>query len=185
MILPIFAYGSSVLKEKCKNINNNYPDLKNLIHNMFETMYTAKGVGLAAPQIGQAIRLFILDTTPFSEDEELEVKSIKKIFINPKIIHESGEIWSFNEGCLSIPDIREDINRRPKITITYEDQDFNLHTEDFDGILARVIQHEYDHIEGVLFTDKLPFLRKRMLKNKLQAISKGDVDVDYLMDFPE
>ncbi|WP_242131824.1 peptide deformylase [Aestuariivivens marinum] len=190
MILPIVAYGDPVLRKKATNISKDYPNLDVLLTNMFETMYNAYGVGLAAPQIGLPIRLFLVDTSPFAEDEELSdedkdaLKDFKRIFINAKIIDEEGESWTFNEGCLSIPDVREDVLRQPKITIEYFDENFNAHTETFNGLIARVIQHEYDHIEGILFTDKLSGLKKRLLKSKLNNISKGNIRVDYKMRFP-
>ena len=160
MILPIVAYGDAVLKKKAKDIDANYPKLNALIENMFETMYAAHGLGLAAPQIGLPIRLFIVDAEPFAEDDDLTdearetYKNFKKVFINAKILEEDGDEWAFSEGCLSIPDIREDVFRKPKIKIQYEDENFKTHIETYDGLVARVIQHEYDHIEGVLFTDK-------------------------------
>jgi peptide deformylase len=191
MILPIIAYGDPVLKKVGVDITKEYPNLDALLENMFETMYNAYGVGLAAPQIGLAIRLFIVDTTPFSDDEELteeEQKALdgfKQVFINAKIIKEEGDEWAFNEGCLSIPDVREDVFRKPKVTIEYLDENFKPHTEVFDGLIARVIQHEYDHIEGVLFTDKLSSLKKRLIKGRLGNISKGKIDVEYRMRFPD
>ena len=191
MILPIVAYGDPVLKRKATNITKDYPKLDALVDNMFETMYNAYGVGLAAPQIGLPIRMFLVDTTPFADDEELtedEQKSLegfKRVFINPKITKEEGEEWAFNEGCLSIPDVREDVFRKPVITIEYLDENFKAHTETFDGLVARVIQHEYDHIEGVLFTDKLSSLKKRLIKGRLSNISKGKIKVDYRMRFPD
>lgn len=191
MILPIFAYGDPVLKKVGVDINKDYPDFDGLLENMFDTMYNASGVGLAAPQIGLSIRLFLVDTTPFSDDEELTVeeqnvlKGFKRVFINAKILNQEGDEWAFNEGCLSIPDVREDVFRQPKITINYLDENFQEFTESFDGLIARVIQHEYDHIEGVLFTDKLSSLKKRLLKGRLNNISKGKVDVDYRMRFPD
>ncbi|MHA7830529.1 MAG: peptide deformylase [Flagellimonas sp.] len=190
MILPIVAYGDPVLRKKAKDITSEYPKLDELITNMWETMYNAHGVGLAAPQVGLPIRMFMVDTTPFADDDELteaeqkQLDGFKKVFINAKIEEESGKEWDFNEGCLSIPDIREDVKRKPEIAITYLDEDFKEHTETFDGLLARVIQHEYDHIEGILFTDKLSSLRKRLLKSRLEKISKGKIDVDYRMRFP-
>ncbi|TXN35096.1 peptide deformylase [Flagellimonas hymeniacidonis] len=190
MILPIVAYGEPVLRKVGKNITSDYPKLEELLANMWETMYNAHGVGLAAPQIGLPIRLFLVDTSPFSDDEDLTseqqkaLKDFKKVFINAKIEAETGDEWDFNEGCLSIPDIREDVKRKPEITITYLDENFKEHTETYDGLLARVIQHEYDHIEGVLFTDKLSSLKKRLLKSRLDKISKGKIDVDYRMRFP-
>lgn len=191
MILPIVAYGDPVLKKMGTPIPKDYPDLDTLITNMFETMYNAFGVGLAAPQIGLPIRLFVIDATPFSEDEDLSqeeqdaLKGFKRVFINAKILNEEGEEWAFNEGCLSIPDIREDVSRRPKLKMEYVDENFNKHLEEFDGLIARVIQHEYDHIDGILFTDRLSTLKKRLLKGKLGNISKGKINVDYRMRFPE
>lgn len=189
MILPIIAYGHPVLKRKAEVINKEYPKLKELIENMFETMYNASGVGIAAPQIGLSIRLFIVDTNPFAEDDSLsdndriQLKSFKKIFINPIIIDEKGDEWSFEEGCLSIPNIREGVLRQKQITIQYHDENFNKHTDSFDGLLARVIQHEYDHIEGVLFTDKLSSFKKQLLKKKLLKISSGKLSFDYEMKY--
>ncbi|WP_422348589.1 peptide deformylase [Flagellimonas sp.] len=190
MILPIVAYGDPVLRKVAKEINDEYPKLSELIANMWETMYNAHGVGLAAPQVGLPIRMFMVDTTPFADDEELDpqeqeaLKGFKKIFINATIEDETGEEWDFNEGCLSIPDIREDVKRKPQLTISYVDENFKEHTETYDGLLARVIQHEYDHIQGVLFTDKLSSLKKRLLKSRLDKISKGKISVDYKMRFP-
>ncbi|GGW26756.1 peptide deformylase [Arenibacter certesii] len=190
MILPIVAYGDPVLRKVAEDIDKDYPNLDELLANMWDTMYNAFGVGLAAPQIGLPIRLFTIDTTPFSEDEDLSeeeqkaLKGFKKVFINAKIVEETGEEWAFNEGCLSIPDVREDVSRKDTLTITYLDADFKSHTETYEGLLARVIQHEYDHIEGVLFTDKLSTLKKRLLKGRLTNISKGKVKVDYRMRFP-
>ena len=189
MILPIIAYGHPVLKRKAEVINKDYPKLKELIENMFETMYNASGVGIAAPQIGLSIRLFIVDTNPFAEDNSLsdndrnQLKSFKKIFINPVIIDEKGDEWSFEEGCLSIPNIREGVLRQKQITIQYHDENFNKHTDSFDGLLARVIQHEYDHIEGILFTDKLSSFKKQLLKKKLLKISSGKLSFDYEMKY--
>ena len=190
MILPIGAYGDPVLKKQAKEITKDYPNLDTLIDNMFETMYGAYGVGLAAPQIGLSIRLFIVDASPFAEDDDLskeeqeQLKDFKRVFINPTILEETGDEWAFNEGCLSIPDVREDVFRQPNIKIQYQDQDFNTHTEELSGLAARVFQHEYDHIEGVLFTDKLSALKKRLIKGKLANISKGKINVDYRMKFP-
>jgi peptide deformylase len=185
MILPIVAFGSPILRKRCANISPDYPDLDILIENMWETMYAAHGVGLAAPQINKGIRLFIINTTPFVEDEEETERIIlKQVFINARILDTTGEEWNFNEGCLSIPDVREDISRKPSITIEYMDENFKKNTETYDGLRARVIQHEYDHIDGILFTEKLSALRKRMIKGKLMDISKGKVDVSYKMRFP-
>lgn len=190
MIIPIVAYGDPVLRKVAKDITSEYPKLEELISNMWDTMYNAHGVGLAAPQIGLDIRLFLVDTSPFADDEELteeeqnRLKGFKKVFINAKIEEENGNEWDFNEGCLSIPDIREDVKRKPEVTINYFDENFKEHTETFDGLLARVIQHEYDHIQGVLFTDKLSSLKKRLMKSRLDKISKGKISVDYKMRFP-
>ena len=191
MILPIIAYGDPVLKKVATDITKDYPKLDELLANMFETMYGAYGIGLAAPQIGLPIRVFLVDTKPFAEDEvftpeeQEEFKNFKRVFINAKILKEEGDEWAFNEGCLSIPDVREDVFRKPKITIEYLDENFEKHTETFDGIIARVIQHEYDHIEGILFVEKLSSLKKRLIKGKLTNISKGKVNVDYRMRFPK
>ncbi|MAW94894.1 MULTISPECIES: peptide deformylase [unclassified Leeuwenhoekiella] len=191
MILPIVAYGDPVLRKEAEPITPDYPGLDELIENMFETMYGASGVGLAAPQIGRSIRIFVVDATPFSDDEDLSeteqerLKNFKQAFINPEILEETGDEWAFNEGCLSIPGVNEDVFRCPNIKIKYQDADFKEHVEEFDGLLARVIQHEYDHIEGVLFTDKLSSLKKRIIKNKLGNISKGKVNADYRMRFPD
>ncbi|EDP71885.1 peptide deformylase [Flavobacteriales bacterium ALC-1] len=190
MILPIVAYGDAVLKKKAKDIDKDYPKLNELIENMYETMYGAYGVGLAAPQIGLPIRLFLVDTEPFAEDESFseeeqeQLKNFKKTFINAQILEEEGDEWAFNEGCLSIPDVREDVFRQPKIKIQYQDENFEIHIEEYDGLIARVIQHEYDHIEGVLFTDKLSSFKKRLIKGKLTNISKGKIKIDYRMRFP-
>ena len=190
MILPIVAYGDAVLKKEAKEIDKDYPKLNELIEKMYETMYGAHGVGLAAPQIGLPIRLFLVDTEPFSDDEDLsekdreQMKNFKKTFINAQILEEEGDEWAFNEGCLSIPDVREDVFRKPKIKIQYQDENFDTHVEEYDGLIARVIQHEYDHIEGVLFTDKLSSFKKRLIKGKLTNISKGKIRIDYKMRFP-
>lgn len=190
MTLPIVAYGDPVLRKMSEPITKDYPKLDALLENMFETMYDARGVGLAAPQVGLPVRLFIVDASPFEDDEDLSkeeqelVSTFKKVFINPKIISETGDEWAFNEGCLSIPDIREDVFRQPEIVIEYEDENFQKHTETYSGMVARIIQHEYDHIEGILFTDRLSPLKKRLIKSKLANISKGIVNVDYRMRFP-
>jgi peptide deformylase len=185
MILPIVAYGTAVLRKETEEIDENYPDLDILIADMFETMYAAKGVGLAAPQIGKAIRLFIVDASGFNEDDEHpELADFKRVFINPIIVEESGKEWKFEEGCLSIPGIREDVIREPNVTIEYYNEKFELIEETLDGISARVIQHEYDHIEATLFTDKINPLRKRLIKGKLNDIAKGNIKVNYRMKFP-
>ena len=186
MILPIVAIGNPVLKQVAKDITPDYPELKQLIQDMFETMENAKGVGLAAPQIGKSIRLFIVDASPFADEEDENhefLKDFRKVFINPKIVEENGEPWNFEEGCLSIPGIREEVERKEEISIEYYDENFKFHKEKFDDIVCRVIQHEYDHIEGILFTDHLNPLKKRLLKKKLANISIGDVKVNYKMKF--
>lgn len=189
MILPIIGYGDPVLRKVSEAINPNHENLKGIIADMYETMYNAFGVGLAAPQVGLNLRLFIVDTTPFSDDDDLEneekaiLKGFKRTFINAKMLIEEGEEWSFNEGCLSIPEVREDVFRNEKITIEYCDDDFVMKTEVFDGLIARVIQHEYDHIEGVLFTDHLSSLKKQLIKKKLQNIMEGKSRPDYKMKF--
>lgn len=189
MIYPIVGYGDPVLRKVGEEITKDYPNLSDVIANMYDTMYNACGVGLAAPQVGLAIRLFIVDTEPFSDSDDLtkeeaeQLKGFKKTFINAKIVKEEGEEWAFNEGCLSIPDVREDVYRHEKITIEYYDENFTKHTDVYDGLIARVIQHEYDHIEGVLFTDKISSLKKTLIKKKLQNIMDGKARPDYRMRF--
>lgn len=183
MILPILAYGDPLLKKVAEEIERDYSDLHGLIENMFDTMYDASGVGLAAPQINKSIRLFIVDATPFA-DENSDLDGFKKIFINPIILEEEGKGWDFNEGCLSIPGIKEDVHRKPKLTIEYYDENFELKEEVYEGLAARIIQHEYDHIEGILFTDRINPLRRRLLSGKLKNIAKGNIEVDYKMKFP-
>ena len=184
MILPIFAYGEKVLKEKASDISSDYPNLKELIDNMFETMYNADGIGLAAPQIGLSIRLFIADTVQMEKPENKDFKGIKKVFINAQIIKEIGDEWKYEEGCLSIPGVRGDVLRKPVLLIKYQDENFEWHEEEYDDVNARVIQHEYDHIQGVLFTDKIAPLKKKLVKGKLDKIRKGDVKIHYKMKFP-
>lgn len=184
MILPIIAYGDPVLKKEAEEIDQDYPFLEELIANMFETMDNAEGVGLAAPQVGKSIRLFVVDASAFS-DEEPELEGFRKVFINPIIVEEEGEKWAFNEGCLSIPGIREDVSRCPNITIEYLDENFNLVEEKYSGLVARIIQHEYDHVEGLLFTDYLSPLKRTLIKSKLNNIAKGNVKVNYRMKFPK
>jgi len=185
MILPIVAYGTPVLREETNEIEKDYPDLDILLKNMFETMYASKGVGLAAPQIGKAIRLFIVDASGFNDEGEYpELADFKRIYINPIIVEESGKEWKFEEGCLSIPGIREDVSRKSVVTVEYYNENFELVEETLDGIAARVVQHEYDHIEAVLFTDLINPLRKRLIKGKLNDIAKGNIQVSYRMKFP-
>lgn len=184
MILPIYAYGEPVLRKECKEITAEYPDLQTLISNMFETMYASHGVGLAAPQIGLDIRLFIVDGAPFAEDEP-ELAEFKKVFINAYIVEEEGEPWEFEEGCLSIPGIREPVARQGTITVEYQDENFEWHEEKFSGLAARIIQHEHDHTDGKLFIDYVSPFRRRLLMSKLRDISNGKVRHDYRMKFPK
>jgi len=191
MILPVIAYGDPILRKVGKDIDKEYPNLKELIANMRETMIKSYGVGLAAPQIGKAIRLFIIDTAPFAENDDLskeekkELLGFNRVFINAKITKEEGEPWTFNEGCLSVPGVNEDVSRKPIVTIEYVDENFKKHTETLTGLQARVVQHEYDHIEGIVFTDRLTSFKKRIIKRKLDNISKGNIDVNYRMKFPK
>lgn len=178
MIKPVYVYGSPVLRKVSTEITSDYPNLKELIESMFETMDGSEGVGLAAPQIGLSIRLFVIDTALFGEDHP-EVKGFKKVFINPKIIERSEVQNIYNEGCLSIPSLREDVERPEAVTIKYFDENFVEHEEFYDGIIARVIQHEYDHLEGILFTDRVSPIRRQLLKSKLNAIVKGKFNVSY------
>jgi peptide deformylase len=179
MILPITLYGHPVLKKRGENITKDYENLQDVIKNMWQTMYSASGIGLAAPQVDLSIRLFVVDTVQLEEKRKNKFVGIKKVFINPTIKEENGEEWKFEEGCLSIPGIREDVFRKPTIKIHYFDENFNEFTEEYDDMNARVIQHEYDHIEGILFTDKLKPLKKKLLLSKLNKISKGEVETDY------
>jgi peptide deformylase len=181
MIYPIVMYGDPVLRQRAKDIEQG-TDLKQLIDDMFETMHGASGIGLAAPQIGKSIRLFIVDGTVLEDEEGME--NFKKTFVNPEILEEVGTPWEFEEGCLSIPNIRENVSRKERLKIRYYDENWNLHEEEYDGMKARIIQHEYDHIEGKLFVDYLPALKKRLLKGKLADISKGKVDTEYRIIAP-
>jgi len=192
MILPIVAYGSPILRVVCKNIDPDHPGLSKLIEDMWETMYYSTGVGLAAPQINQGIRLFVVDSSQIfaNQDEEDKGKypdepGIKQVFINAHIKELDGEEWAYNEGCLSIPKIREDIYRNEEVTLDYLDENFEPHTTTFNGITARVILHEYDHIEGKLFIDYLKPLKRKLLKGKLDDITRGKINVDYKMSFPK
>ncbi|MDD5570617.1 MAG: peptide deformylase [Bacteroidales bacterium] len=182
MIYPILSYGNNVLRAVAKDIGKDYKDLQKLIDDLFETMYAGNGVGLAAPQIGFSLRLFVIDGNPYSKDEP-KLKDFKRVFINAEIVEENGKKWLFNEGCLSFPKLREDVYRPSEIKISYYDENFNFHQECFDGITARIVQHEYDHTRGKLFVDHLSPLKRRLLKRKLNDISKGNVDVDYKMKF--
>jgi peptide deformylase len=180
MLYPIVVYGDPVLRQRAKEAEEG-TDLKPLIKDMFETMYGAQGVGLAAPQIGKSIRLFIVDGSVIEDDETLQ--DFKKAFINPEMLEELGDEWEYEEGCLSIPNIRENVSRNEKLRIRYFDEDWNQHEEEYSGIKARIIQHEYDHIEGKLFIDYLTPLKKRLLKSKLSDISKGKVETDYRIKY--
>jgi peptide deformylase len=191
MILPIVAYGTPILRQVSKDITPDYPDLSKLIEDMWETMYSSNGVGLAAPQINRDIRLFVIDSHQIFENLEEDEKGkypdgpgIKQVFINAHIVGLDGEEWPYNEGCLSIPKIREDVVRRSEVTLEYEDEQFDLHTTTFNGISARIILHEYDHIEGKLFIDYLKPLKRKLLKSKLDDITRGKISVDYKMSFP-
>ncbi len=187
MIRPIIAYGDPVLRKKAVEIDEDYPDLNLLLEDMFETMYNSQGVGLAAPQIGLSIRLFIIDASLFVDDDEEDLEGLrdfKRVIINPIIIEETGTEWKFEEGCLSIPGIREDVSRQPDIIVEYYNEKFELIEEKLSGLAARVVQHEFDHIEGVLFTDKINPLKKQLLKSKLSDITKGNIKVNYRMKFP-
>ena len=189
MILPIYGYGEAVLRKKCEDISKDYPNLKEVIQNMYDTMDNAHGVGLAAPQVGMPIRMFMVDTTLFadsddvSKEEAAQLNGFRKTFINAKITKEEGDIWAFNEGCLSIPDVREDVLRHDTITIEYLDEDFKKQVGVYNGLIARVIQHEYDHIEGILFTDKVSSLKKKLIAKKLNKIMEGKAFPDYRMKF--
>jgi peptide deformylase len=191
MILPIVAYGSPVLRKVAVDIDNSYPDLQKLIADMWETMYNSNGVGLAAPQINKSIRMFTVDSTQIfanmEEDGEEhtypDAPGFKGIFINAHVVETKGEEWAYNEGCLSIPKIREDVRRNETVTLEYADENFELHTKTFNGITARVILHEYDHIEGKLFIDYIKPLKRTLLKRKLDDITKGKIKTDYRMMF--
>jgi peptide deformylase len=182
MILPIYAYGQPVLKKKAAEISNDYEGLQELISNMWETMYAAHGVGIAAPQIGLSVRLFVVDTIQVMEEGKKD-EGIKKVFINAHIVDESGKLWPYEEGCLSIPNIRGDVERPEKVHIQYLDENFQPHDEIYEGMNARVIQHEYDHIEGVLFTEKLKPLKKKLIQRRLNDIKAGNATADYKIKF--
>lgn len=192
MILPIVAYGTPILRKVCDDITPDHPGLHQFIEDMWETMYHSSGVGLAAPQVNKGIRVFVVDSTQIFENQEDDEKGLypdepgfKGVFINAHIVELGGNEWSYNEGCLSIPKVREDINRRETVTMQYLDEHFNPHTKTFNGITARVILHEYDHIEGRLFIDHIKPLKRTLLKRKLEDISRGKVKVDYRMMFPK
>ena len=182
MILPVYAYGQPVLKKVAKKVDTDFEGLDDLLEDMWETMYHAQGVGIAAPQIGQSLRVFLVDTVQAMDDGD-EEKGIKKAFINAEVLNMEGELWSYEEGCLSIPNIKGDVERNEKIKIKYQDEEFKEIIEEYDGINARVILHEYDHIEGKLFTEKLKPLKKKMISRKLDQIKKGKVKADYRLRF--
>lgn len=188
MIYPVVAYGDPILRKVTRLIEKEETDLKKLADDMFETMYNASGVGLAAPQIGLNIRLFVVDGTPMDDEEDEDrdpvLATFKKVFVNPEILSEEGEKWGFEEGCLSIPGIRGEVQRPEKLKIRYFDTDWNEHVEEYSGLAARIIQHEYDHLNGKLFIDYLPALKKQLIQKRLSNISKGVADVDYRMKFP-
>lgn len=183
MILPITAYGHPVLKKVAQDIDKDYPELEQFIRDMFETMYFAEGVGLAAPQVNKSIRVFVMDASPYA-DEIPEAKDFKKVFINAHIIDRTGDEKLVEEGCLSIPHIREEVWRKNDIHIEYYNENWQFHSETYNGMIARVIQHEYDHLDGILFVDKISMLRKTLLKRKLQDIATGNIKPDYKMIFP-
>lgn len=183
MVLPITAYGHPVLRKVATEVDEDYPNLQQLIDDMFETMYATSGVGLAAPQVNLPIRLMVMDATAYAE-EDPQAEDFKRVLINPEIIEEDGEEWVFNEGCLSVPEIREDVSRKPNIRITYYDENWKFHDEQYDSVMGRIIQHEYDHLEGILFVDRVSSIRKMLLKKRLLDISKGNIDVKYKMIFP-
>ncbi len=183
MILPILTYGNPILRQKATDVDKDYPGLKELIENMFETMYNAQGAGLAAPQVGLSLKIFVVDATPFRKDEK-KLEGFKKVFINPVIVEKQGKEWLFNEGCLSFPEIRENIWRKPVITIKYYDENLISREETHDGIAARIIQHEYDHTEGIVFIDHITPFKRRIIRGKLNSIKKGQVRVDYKTIFP-
>jgi peptide deformylase len=183
MTYPIVIYGHPVLRKVAAEINKDFPDLNQLVNDLFETMYNSEGLGLAAPQIGKSIRIFVIDGTPAAEDEP-SLADFKKVFINAHISERCGELQPMNEGCLSIPNLREEVMRESHIRISYYDENWQLHDEVFDGYKARIIQHEYDHLDGILFTDKISPLRRRLIKGKLMAISKGNFEADYKTILP-
>jgi peptide deformylase len=185
MVLPVYVYGMSVLRRVAEEIDKEYEGLAQLIEDMYETMVVTEGVGLAAPQIGKSIRLFVVDASRMEDvDDEPDLKDFKKVFINPYITEEWDEKWSFSEGCLSIPNIREDVSRHSRVRIEYYDENWEFHDEEYDGVKARIIQHEYDHLDGKLFVDLINPLRKKLIGPKLRAISKGNADADYRIVYP-
>jgi len=186
MVLPVYVYGMSVLRKTAKEIPEDYRELDQLITDMFDTMHASDGVGLAAPQIGKSMRIFVVDTSPMADSkEEPELADFRRVFINPYILEEWGDPWSFEEGCLSLPNIREEVSRPDHVRIEYYDENWNLKEEVYDGVRARVIQHEYDHLEGKLFVDRINPIRRKLLSARLKAISHGRADCDYRMIYPK
>jgi len=186
MVLPVYVYGMSVLRKTAPDISEDFKDLDQLITDMFETMHASDGVGLAAPQIGKSLRIFVIDTSPMADaKEEPELADFKKVFINPYILEEWGDPWAFEEGCLSLPNIREEVTRTSHVRIEYYDENWNLKEEEYDGIRARVIQHEYDHLDGRLFVDRISPIRRKLLSARLNSISYGRADCDYRMVYPK
>lgn len=186
MVLPVYVYGMSVLRKIASEIPEDYKELDQLIADMFETMQVSDGVGLAAPQVGKSLRIFVVDTTPMADaGKEPELMNFRRVFINPYILEEWGDPWAFEEGCLSLPKIREEVTRPSHVRIEYYDEEWNLKEEEFDGIRARVIQHEYDHLEGKLFVDRISPIRKKLLTARLNAISRGRADCDYRTVYPK
>ncbi len=186
MVLPVYVYGMSVLRRIAPDIPEDFEGLEPFIDDLFETMHASDGVGLAAPQIGKSLRIFAIDTSPMADaNEDPELKDFRKVFINPYIVEEWGDSWAFEEGCLSLPNIREEVTRPEKVRIEYYDENWNFHEEEYDGIRARVIQHEYDHLDGKLFTDKISPIRRKLLGTRLKAMSKGRVDCDYKIIYPK
>ena len=186
MVLPVYVYGMSVLRKTAPEIPEDFDGLEQLIEDLFETMRASDGIGLAAPQVGKSLRIFVVDTSPIAEDkDEPELKDFRKVFINPYIIEERGDPWSFEEGCLSLPNIREEVSRPTHVRIEYYDENWNLLEKEYDGIRARVIQHEYDHLEGKLFTDCVSPIRRKLLAPRLNAISRGRVDCDFKIVYPQ
>ncbi len=185
MVLPVYVYGMSVLRKIAPDIPEDYEGLNQFIEDLFDTMHASDGVGLAAPQVGKSLRIFVVDTNPMAENnDEPGLKDFRKVFINPYIVEQWGDPWSFEEGCLSLPNIREEVSRTESIRIEYYDENWNFHDEEYDGIRARVIQHEYDHLDGKLFTDKISPIRRKLLVPRLKAMSRGRVDCDYKIVFP-
>lgn len=184
MVLPVYVYGMSVLRKRAQEIDSDYPDLEQLIEDMFETMVVSEGVGLAAPQIGKSIRLFVIDASRMEDEDEPDLKDFRRVFINPEILEEWDDRWIFSEGCLSLPGLREDVSRHSKVKIEYYDENWELKEEVFDGIKARIVQHEYDHLEGKLFVDHINPLRRKLLGARLKAISRGAVEQEYKIIYP-